>query len=141
MLDLDSDFGRVVKKHLNEEYFIWMTTVDSNGTPQPRPVWFIWDNESFLIFSKPDVYKIRHLENNSRVALNFNTNDQAGEEHVIVFTGEASLANDIAPAHKVPAYFNKYQLGFDDLKMTPEDFSNEYSVAIRIKPTQVRGWE
>ena len=141
MLDLDSDFGRVVKKHLNEEYFIWMTTVDSNGTPQPRPVWFIWDNDSFLIFSKPDVYKVRHLEHNPRVALNFNTNDQAGEEHVIVFTGEASFANDVVPAHKVPAYFNKYQLGFDDLKMTPEDFSNEYSSAIRIKPTQVRGWE
>jgi len=141
MLDLDSDFGLVVKKHLEEEYFVWLTTVDSKGTPQPRPVWFIWDSDSFLIFSKPDAYKIKHLENNPRVALNFNTQDKAGEEHLIVFVGDASFDKNVAPAHEVPAYLEKYQSGFEDLNLTPENFSKEYSVALRIKPTQVRGWE
>jgi len=141
MLDLDSDFGRIVKKHLDEEYFVWLTTVDSKGTPQPRPVWFIWEDDSFLIFSKPDAYKVRHLENNPRTALNFNTKDKDGEEHVIILVGDASFDPDFAPAHKVPAYFEKYKSGFDELKLTPEGFSNEYSLAIRIKPTQVRGWE
>jgi hypothetical protein len=37
MLDLTSKFGRVVKRLL----FIWLTTVDAKGKPQPRPVWFI----------------------------------------------------------------------------------------------------
>lgn len=141
MLDLDSEFGHVVKKHLEEEYFVWLTTVDSKGTPQPRPVWFIWDGDSFLIFSKPDAYKVRHLENNPKVALNFNTRDKAGEEHLIIFVGEASIDINIAPAHEVPAYFEKYCSGFEDLNLTPEAFSKEYSVALRIKPTQVRGWE
>ena len=141
MLDLNSDFGRVVKEHLDEEYFVWLTTVDSKGTPQPRPVWFIWDDDSFMIFSKPDAYKVGHLKNNPRAALNFNTKDKVGEEHLIVFVGDASFDTDAIPAHQVPAYFNKYQSGFEDLKLTPEDFSKEYSVAIRIKPAQVRGWE
>jgi len=141
MLDLDSDFGRIVKKHLDEEYFVWLTTVDSKGTPQPRPVWFIWEDDSFLIFSKPDAYKARHLEDNPRVALNFNTKDKAGEKHLIVFVGDAFFDMDAAPAHQVPAYFKKYKSGFDELKLTPDSFSNEYSLAIRIKPTQVRGWE
>jgi hypothetical protein len=34
MLDLSSKFGRFVKRHLKDEYFVWLTTVDSNGTPQ-----------------------------------------------------------------------------------------------------------
>jgi len=141
MLDLESDFGRVVKRHLDEEYFVWLTTVDSKGTPQPRPVWFIWDDDSFLIFSKPDAYKVRHLENNPRAALNFNTEDKAGEENVIVIVGDASFDTTVAPAHQIPSYFKKYEAGFQELKLTPEGFSSEYSAAIRIKPTEVRGWE
>ena len=141
MLDLNTKFGRVVKKHLKSEYFVWLTTVDSKGTPQPRPVWFIWEDDSFLIFSQPGAYKVKHLKNNSKVSLHFNTEDDEGDKHVIVFTGEASFNASCPPAHKVPAYLKKYKSGIIGLKMTPEGFSNDYSVAIRIKPAKVRGWE
>jgi len=72
--------------------------------------------------------------------LHFNT-DETGDEHVIIFLGDASIDTNGPPAHQVPAYFEKYKSGIADLKMTPEEFSREYSIAIRIKPTQVRGWE
>lgn len=140
MLDLNSKFGRVVKRHLKNGYFVWLTTVDAKGTPQPRPVWFIWEDDSFLIFSQPDTYKVRHLKNNPRVSLHFNTEDDAGDKHVIVFTGDASFDTDSPPAHKVPAYIGKYKSGITGLKMTPEGFSSEYSTAIRIRPAEVRGW-
>jgi hypothetical protein len=42
--------------------------------------------------------------------------------------------------HK-PAYFEKYKESIAELDMTPEGFSGEYSVAIRIRPAEVRGWE
>ena len=29
----------------------WMTTVGDDGTPQPNPVWFLWDEDGFLVFS------------------------------------------------------------------------------------------
>ena len=141
MLDLNSKFGRVIKKHLKNEYFVWLTTVDSKGTPQPRPVWFVWDDNSFLVFSQPNAYKVKHLQNNPKVSLHFNTIDDAGEKHVIIFTGEASFDEKIPPAHKLPAYLKKYKTEITGLKMTPEGFRNEYSRAIRIKPTEVRGWE
>jgi len=141
MLDLNSKFGRLVKKHLKEEYFIWLTTVDLKGMPQPRPVWFIWDDDSFLVFSQPNSFKIKHIKNNPNVSLHFNTMDEHGEKHVIVFTGDAFFDNMSLPAHKVSAYIKKYKDGITDLNMTPEQFSNEYSRAIRIKPTEVRGWE
>ena len=51
MIDLTSTFGQAVKEHLKNQYVIWLTTVDSHLAPQPRPVWFIWEEESFLIFS------------------------------------------------------------------------------------------
>jgi len=140
MVDLSSKFGRAVKRHLKNEYVIWLTTVDSKLAPQPRPVWFIWAEDSFLVFSQAKAYKVKHITKNPKVALHFNT-DETGEEHVIVFVGNASIDANCSPAHKVPAYFKKYESGIADLNMTPEEFSREYSTAIRIKPTEVRGWE
>lgn len=140
MLDFNSKFGRVVKKHLKSKYFIWLTTVDSKGMPQPRPVWFIWENDSVLIFSQPNAYKVKHLKNNPRVSLHFNTTDETGEKDVIVLSGEAVIDHDVPPAYKVKAYMKKYRMGIHGLDMTPEEFSREYSTAIRIKPTEVRGW-
>jgi PPOX class probable F420-dependent enzyme len=140
MVDLNSDFGRAVKQHLENEYVIWLTTVDSNLTPQPRPVWFIWENDSFLIFSQAKAHKVAHIKKNPRVALHFNT-DETGDRHVMVFTGDALIDTSSPPAHHVPAYFEKYKQGIADLAMTPEGFSSEYSVALRIHPAEMRGWE
>ena len=73
MLDLSTKFGRIAKKHLKSEYFIWLTTVDSTGTPRPRPVWFIWQDDTVLIFSQAKAFKVKHIKNNPKVSLHFNT--------------------------------------------------------------------
>jgi len=140
MLDFNSKFGRAIKKHLKNQYFVWLTTVDAKGAPQPRPVWFVWDGDSFLIFSQPNAYKVKHLKNNPKVSLHFNTSDEAGEKDVIIFIGEAVIDKKVLPAHKVKAYLKKYRTGIIGLNMTSEGFSEEYSTSIRIKPTEVRGW-
>ena len=41
MIDLNSKFGRKVKRHLKQEYVVWLTTTGTDLSPQPRPVWFI----------------------------------------------------------------------------------------------------
>lgn len=140
MIDLTNEFGQAVERHLRNEYIIWLTTVDSKLTPQPRPVWFIWEEQSILIFSQPHAHKVRHIGQNPRVALHFNT-DETGDKHVIVLTGEASIDVDCLPAHEIRAYLDKYGTGIADLDMTPDGFSAEYSTAIRINPTELRGWE
>jgi PPOX class probable F420-dependent enzyme len=143
MLDLTSKFGRVVKKHLKNEYFIWLTTVDSSNTPQPRPVWFIWGDDSILIFSQAKAYKVSHIKAHPKVSLHFNTEDLAGDKPVIIMTGTAVIDKDCPPANKVRAYLRKYKSGIANLSSsaTPAEFSAEYSVAIRITPTNLRGWE
>jgi PPOX class probable F420-dependent enzyme len=140
MIDFNSDFGRAVQRHLKEQSIVWLTTVDSTLTPQPRPVWFVYEDDSFLIFSQAHAHKVAHIQKHPRVSLNFNT-DESGDKHVIVLTGEAVIDADCPPAHEVPTYFEKYREDIAGLDMTPDDFSHDYSVAIRIRPTELRGWE
>jgi PPOX class probable F420-dependent enzyme len=131
----------LAKKHLKSEYFVWLTTVDSTGTPQPRPVWFIWEKDSFLIFSKPMAHKLKHIQKNPQASLHFNSADKKAQKRLIIFTGTASIEKNAAPAHKNRAYIKKYKGGITGLDKTPEQFAGEYSVAIRITPAKLRGWE
>jgi len=139
MMETKDKLERKAKKLVKNEYVIWLTTVDPANTPQPRPVWFIWDDDSFLIFSQPKAHKVQHLGQNDNVSLHFNT-DKTGDKDVIVYIGKAILDGNALPAHKTPAYLKKYHKGIKEIGMTPEKFSSEYSVAIRIKPTSLRGW-
>jgi PPOX class probable F420-dependent enzyme len=141
MIDFNTKLGRFAKKHLKGEYFIWLTTVDSKGTPQPRPVWFIWDGDSFLIYSQAKAFKLKHIRKNPQVALHFNTRDELGEKQVIIFSGKAQIDKKCPPADKQSAYLKKYKTGIARLGATPEQFAGEYLVAIRITPTNLRGWE
>lgn len=137
MIDTTTDFGRRVARRLEEERIIWLTTVDANNIPQPRPVWFWWDGETFLIYSQPDTHKLAHIAHNPRVALNFDGDGQGGD--IIVFTGEAHLAPTAPPANEMPEYADKYQSGFKRIDMSAEEFANTFSVALRVKPTDLRG--
>ncbi len=138
-IDFETDFGRKAARLIQRSHVAWLTTVDSTLTPQPRPVWFIWDAKSFLIFSKPDAHKLKHLRDHPRAALHFNT-DKTGDEDVIVFVGPAAIDAQAAPAHEVREYLSKYKGGMEALGLKPEEFSLEYSVAVRLIPDSMRGW-
>ncbi len=125
-----------LKQRLLEEKVAWLTTVRADGVPQPTPIWFLWQQGTFLVYSKPDARKVRNIRRNPHVALNFNT-DESGE-HVVVFRGEAAVEEGAPLADLVPAYLDKYRQGIIDLEMTPESMAQEYSVAIRITPRSVR---
>lgn len=141
MINFKSKFGRVAKKNIQSEYFIWLTTVDFHGTPQPRPVWFIWENDSFLVYSQVKAFKLKHIRINPQVALHFNTADALGEKRFVVFAGTAKIDKKALPANKNRAYMKKYKSGIKGLNTMPEQFGAEYSVAIRISPANLRGWE
>jgi PPOX class probable F420-dependent enzyme len=137
MFDTTTEFGKRVERRLKEERIIWLTTVDAENRPQPRPVWFLWDEETFLIYSRPKTYKLGHIVNNPMTSLHFDGDGKGGD--IVVFSGEARLAPDTPAADKVAAYVDKYEAGFKRIGMTAEEFAKSYSVAIRIKPTSLRG--
>ena len=137
MIDFTTDLGKRVLDLLDSEQVIWLTTVDSKGSPQPRPVWFLWDGSSLIIYSSSDAHKLRHLARNARVSLNFNSDPDA--HHVAVLTGEARVDPDAPRADYGPRYIEKYRKGIAGLGMTPESFGLAYSVAVRVRPERLRG--
>ena len=137
LIDTMTEFGARVERRLREEPVIWLTTVRDDLLPQPSPVWFLWDGESFLIYSQPNTPKLRNIARRPSVALNLE-GDSLGD-NIIVISGEARIDADAPPAHRVPAYAEKYRPGIARIGMTPEQFSQAYSVAIRVRPTAVRG--
>lgn len=137
MIDKTTEFGQRVAHRLGEERIIWLTTVDGDGTPQPRPVWFLWDGESFLIYSRPGTAKLRHIPFRPQVSLNFDSDGAGGD--IVVFKGQAGIDPSAPPADQVPAYAEKYRSGFARINMSPAVFGQTYSVAIRIWPEGLRG--
>jgi len=137
-IDFSTEFGQRVAERLKSEETIWMTTIGPENTPHPRPVWFHWDGDSFLIYSLAKSFKLDHMSKNSKVALNFNTD--AGGEDVAVFIGEARLDPDAPPVTENSEYLKKYEKGIMGLEMTPKEFEDDYSVPLRVTPTKLRGF-
>jgi PPOX class probable F420-dependent enzyme len=138
MLDFTSSIGQRIQLRMQEEETIWLTTVDSSNTPQPRPVWFQWDGETAMIFSQAGAAKVRHIARNPRVALNFNTDEDGGDVGVLI--GEARILSGAPPATRLQAYLKKYTAGIQDIGLTPESMQAEYSVVILVTPTALRGF-
>jgi PPOX class probable F420-dependent enzyme len=138
IIDTSSEFGQRVAKRLADEQIAWLATVDGSGTPQPNPVWFIWDGQTVLIYSQPDQAKIRNVERSGRVSLNFNSDFHGGD--VAILTGTATIEPTAPAADQNPAYIQKYADGIASINMTPESFASSYSVPIRITPQKLRGF-
>ena len=135
-IDTSTDFGKRVARRLEDELVVWLTTVSHSGKPEPRPVWFYWDGERFHIYSRPDTYKLRHIRENNHVALNFNSTKAGGD--IVVFGGEATIVDDASAVDDAP-YVEKYEEHMAGLGMTPEEFAASYSVALHVRPTDLRG--
>jgi PPOX class probable F420-dependent enzyme len=138
MIDFNGDFGKRVLERLQQEEVIWLVTVDRKGFPQPRPVWFQWDGETILIFSQLAGAKIRHIQRNSKVAVNFNCTPGGGD--VVVLLGEATVLEGKIGLDRLNAYISKYRQGIEEIGMTPASFESDYHVAIVVKPTALRGF-
>jgi PPOX class probable F420-dependent enzyme len=137
-IDTSTEFGERVTRHLEDDKIVWLTTVGANATPQPSPVWFLWDGDTVLIYSQPDTPKLRNITANPRVSLNFNSNANGGD--VIILTGDAWIDRDAPAANTLPDYVEKYAAGMQGISMTPEEFTAAYSVPVRVRPTSLRGF-
>lgn len=137
MIDLNTDFGRRVKNRLRDEWIIWLITTGSDLTPQPRPVWFYWDGQEFLIFSRPDTHKLDHIAERPAVSLHLDSDGRGGD--IVVFTGKARIDKEAPPANQESAFIEKYQAGLQRLNLTPEGFAERYRVSIRVTPENLRG--
>jgi PPOX class probable F420-dependent enzyme len=136
-IDTGSEFGGRVARRLRDELIYWLVTIGPDGTPQPSPVWALWDGETFLVYSRPDTPKLRNIPSRPRVALHLDGDGRGGD--IVIVTGDAQIATDAPAADQVAAYVAKYREAMRRIGMTPESFARAYSVAVRVTPARLRG--
>lgn len=135
MIDFSTKLGERAAKRLKEEHVAWITTVTSNGTPQPNPVWFFWDGEKILVYSQPTSHKLKNIRTNPRVSLNFQATDDGDD--VMVLTGDATIDENSKHDSR---FLEKYAKHIPAIGHTPESLAKAYSVLIRISPDKLRGF-
>ena len=124
-----------IEKHLANDKIVWLTTVTPAGRPAPRPVWFVWDGTAVVIYSQPDVAKLRHVAANDQVSLHFNCTP--GGSDVVVISGRAELVPDAPLPSALPGLLDKYLDTIQAMGHAPEWY-DAYNTAIRVVPD--RAW-
>ena len=137
MIDESTEFGARVARHLRDEIVVWLTTVTPRGSPLPMPVWFVWDGaESVTMYSQPGA-RVRNIEANPRVSLNFSGDGRGGD--IVVLSGAASIGQGAPAADRNGDYLAKYDEHIARIGMTPETFAERYSVPVSIELGRLRG--
>lgn len=137
MLDRSTPRGQHADERLRREPVIWLTTVSAEGQPQSSPVWFLWDGDTVLIYSRPGG-KVRNVAVNPKVALHLSDNGTGSD--IVTLEGIAAVTDGAPPADQNSAYLEKYREGIARIGMTPERFAATYHVAIQVRPTRFRIW-
>lgn len=139
LVDTSTEFGQRVLRRLESEVVVWLTTQGKDGTPEPSPVWFLRESDDeVIIYSQPNKPKVRNIEARPVVALTFNSTPSGGD--VVIFHGEARVDPDAPAAADHADYLAKYNASIKGLGMTVQQFSDEYSVPIRVRLTRLRGF-
>lgn len=128
-----------VESRLANDIIAWLTTVRPSGMPDTVPVWFLWKDDVFVIYSQPNKAKLRNLVHNSKVSVAID--DTKGGGDVVRFEGTATTVGDYPKSDQVPEYVQKYEphirrLGYG----TPRAFAANFSVPILVTPTKYRQW-
>jgi len=129
---------------LREDPVVWLSSVQRDGRPHLVPVWFHWDGERIVAFSKPGARKVDNLRDQPRVMLAVGTPGPDFEVELIEATAElpANSASDVMPQ----GFGAKYRELLRRAGMTVQHFAEVYSQPIVLRPTRFlgyggRGWE
>lgn len=133
-LDTTRERDAHIEQRLRTDEVIWLNSVRPDGRPHSVVVWFLWNDDSILIFSQPDKQKVRNLHNNPNVVLALDNTDNGDDP--ITIEGTATFPPHDEVNATLSAYEEKYAEGLKGLKMTAEQMAQSYSQAIRITPTR-----
>ena len=131
-------FGERVTNRLREERVMWLTTVGADGTPQPNPVWFLWEEPStVLVYSRRGAHREGHIGARPTVALHFDGDGKGGD--IVVLTGTARVVDSRPLPHTHSSYLAKYETAMTRVAGSPAEFSEIYPVPIEVTIERVRG--
>ena len=123
---------------LRTDPVVWLSTVRDDGRPHLVPVWFHWDGEQIVAFSKPRARKVENLRDRPCVMLAVGTPGPDFEVELIEATAELP---DAPSASLMPAGFaRKYGDLLRRAGLTAQRFAEVYSQAIVLRPTRFLGY-
>jgi len=123
------------QRRLETELIIWLATAGADGRPLVVPVWFLWEAKSFLIYSLPGL-KVQNIGRNPKVELHLNSTPDGDD--IVRIDGTARVVKRQPPAFRVPKYVRKYASLIKSYGWTPESFSADYHVPIRVDAEKIR---
>ena len=123
---------------LREDPVVWLSSVQADGRPHLVPVWFHWDGETIVAFSKPRARKIDNLRDEPRVMLAVGTPGPDFDIELIEAMAELpdSPAGDLMPAGFGAKYRELLRRG----NLTVQRFAEVYSQPIVLRPTRFLGY-
>ena len=135
ILDLTQQRHAHIDQRLHNDQVIWLNSVRPDNRPHAVVVWFLWDGESVLIFSRPKNQKVINIRHNPNVLLGLDNTNNGDDPITIEGTAQLLTSGDISAT--LQAYVQKYGEGIKGIGSTPEQMAAEYSQGIRITPTRV----
>ncbi len=114
----------------------WLTTIDPAGQPQSTPIWFLWRDGECLIYSHKRARRNGNVADRPLVSFNLHTDPGGGD--VVTMEGVARIDLTAPAAIEDVAYLEKYGTMIAGYDWTPEWFSGEYAIPIRVTPTRWR---
>lgn len=125
-----------VETRLRSNLMAWLTTVRPNGQPDSVPVWFLMrDDETILIYSRPNKTKLRNIGENPKVTLGLDVTDIGRD--IVRIDGTAVHADDVPPADQQPQYAAKYAERIGAMFGTAREFAEQFSEALIITPRRL----
>jgi len=123
---------------LRDDPVVWLSSTQRDGRPHLVPVWFHWDGEQIVAFSKPQARKVENLRDDPRVMLAVGTPGPEFEVELIEATAELP---DRPAAEVMPEGFGpKYRELLRRAGLTVQRFAEVYSQPIVLRPTRFLGY-
>jgi len=132
----DDERGAWARVHLERDIVAWLTTVAEDGMPQTSVVSFIWEGDTILVYSEPDMPKIRNIARSPLAAFALET-DPYGD-HWLIIEGTVEEDRSVPPANEHPVYQAKYAEPLAHWGMDEAESARAFSVPLRIRPRRIR---
>jgi len=132
------DMSPRVRRRLDLEPIVWLTTVSPDGRPVASPVWFLFDGESAFVYSMDGTSRTENLAVNPRVSLHLDGNGLGGD--IVILQGTAGIDPDAPPSNENEAYQDKYGRFMSTNGWSPEWFASHYPIPIRVEFDHIRSW-
>jgi PPOX class probable F420-dependent enzyme len=127
-------FTSSAEKYLAEPANMVLSTIRSDGRPQLSPVWFIWQDNEFLISTTATTAKWKNLLRDSRCT---GVVDAPNGRYISV-SGVVEMWIENAPHEVTTEIVRKYKLG-DEFEPYMETVRNDHPERgiIRLKPESI----